>query len=524
MTDLLKAVKLYENLTPNLVMKLSALLFLSPTLLLSSLHAEDESVDLQFKVAEPITYPGQMYSSSDKLRLKLQAQQDETIAATTDYFFELYREALELRHEARAFLIMVEPILEEEAPIPPAQLHILQRNIPRHLKLRAKMMQIIETYRDVYKNEQSIYTPSQRIKVSALCLATALTLYDNFASAVKAYQENGQLRRLINRGDLAYGIDKDRLKEVVENFLSIDNRSEIRTIYDWIQDNEDSIIRVAVGDPQMEALYRHIVNSPSGKAIRESNKAKDFSRKLFAFTDRAVDGVTLTVEKSADSLSGLVGNSIGSVTFGEGALHKHPEVITDLSQTLKPLDILLDKTAYRLTDKFIPGYFGHVAIWLGTEEELKALGVWDSLKEEIQDKVRAGDCIVEALRSGVEMNGLQHFSNADDIAVIRQKAPLSEGMKRLMILSTVAQVGKEYDFNFDVETTHKIVCSELAYLVYPHHQWPTDKKLGRATISPDQVAIRAKTGGPFEVIRFYKEGQEQHEKRQLIFDETLADQ
>ena len=30
-------------------------------------------------------------------------------------------------------------------------------------------------------------------------------------------------------------------------------------------------------------------------------------------------------------------------------------------------DILLEKTPFRLTDKLIPGYWGHAAVWIGGE-------------------------------------------------------------------------------------------------------------------------------------------------------------
>ncbi|WP_374758519.1 YiiX/YebB-like N1pC/P60 family cysteine hydrolase [uncultured Deefgea sp.] len=56
------------------------------------------------------------------------------------------------------------------------------------------------------------------------------------------------------------------------------------------------------------------------------------------------------------------------------------------------------------------------------------------------------------------------------------------------ILTALAQVGKEYDFNFDVVMRQRIVCSELVYVVFPELPWPISKALGRDTISPDNVA------------------------------------
>jgi len=61
------------------------------------------------------------------------------------------------------------------------------------------------------------------------------------------------------------------------------------------------------------------------------------------------------------------------------------------------------------------------------------------------------------------------------------------------IILSLRQVGKDYDFNFDVETTDKIVCSEL---IYTGH-----------TISPDHVAEKTLNNGPLKLVTFYHDGE-----------------
>lgn len=159
---------------------------------------------------------------------------------------------------------------------------------------------------------------------------------------------------------------------------------------------------------------------------------------------------------------------------------------------MKPLDILMEKTPFRLTDKLIPGHYGHVAIWLGTEQQLKDLRVWDQIPAKIQNKVRSGHYIVEALRPGVEINTLEHFLNIDDMLVIRDtRSDVTDEYRRKAILQAVAQIGKAYDFNFDVLTHETIVCSEIAYVVFADIKWPLENTLNRYTISPDNVAQMA---------------------------------
>lgn len=99
---------------------------------------------------------------------------------------------------------------------------------------------------------------------------------------------------------------------------------------------------------------------------------------------------------------------------------------------------------------------------------------------------------------------VQPFLNADDLAVLREPN-MSIEQRREVVLHAFAQIGKKYDFNFDVETSNKIVCSELVYISYPHIDWPTGKVLGRYTISPDHIAAKTKSKD-LKLIVLYHEG------------------
>ena len=112
-----------------------------------------------------------------------------------------------------------------------------------------------------------------------------------------------------------------------------------------------------------------------------------------------------------------------------------------------------------------------------------------------------GKSVLEALRNGVQLNTLDKFMDVDDVAVLRINKMDIKAVER----RAFRQLGKEYDFNFDVETLDKIVCSELVYQVFTDINWPTDKAFGRYTISPDNVAIKAYKG-LFTPVLFYHDG------------------
>ena len=180
----------------------------------------------------------------------------------------------------------------------------------------------------------------------------------------------------------------------------------------------------------------------------------------------------------------------------------------------------MEKTPFRLTDKLIPGHFGHVAIWVGTERELKALDLWDHewIKPH-QEKIRRGASVLEALRDGVQLNTLEHFMDVDDVAVLRL-TELKENKETM--IRAFRQIGKSYDFNFDVETTDRIVCSELAYVVFTEVDWQTEKTLGRSTISPDHVAHKClQKPEEMKLILFYHDGQDLGADAATLFQKKI---
>ena len=120
-------------------------------------------------------------------------------------------------------------------------------------------------------------------------------------------------------------------------------------------------------------------------------------------------------------------------------------------------------------------------------------------------EIREGKVVLEALREGVVLNTVEHFMNVDDLAIVR-RSQLNRDQQKKYMLNAFRQLGKEYDFSFDVETLNKIVCSELVYQVFTDESWQTAEALGRATISPDAVIEKIKNSNSYELVLFYHQG------------------
>lgn len=350
-----------------------------------------------------------------------------------------------------------------------------------------------------------VHDPLARTQTK-LVLAAALMQHDDYALGVDPYFREKKLRKLLKEDHPAV---VGELDAAVERFLDPVRRLRVARAVVWYKAEGGQATDRSEDEMFLDEI---IVQSPGYQFFARALPDRLVARWLTG-SHAGVAFVTDLLSKTGSSMlntaSLVVGNTMGLVQTRSGYLKDLPaDVRAGLRVRLRPLDVLLEKTPFRLTDKSIPGHYGHVAVWVGDENELKALGVWeDPLVRPHHARIRAGASIVEALRPGVELNTLEQFLDIDDLLVIRKRMTTREET-RAGVLRAFAQIGKAYDFNFDVESDRKIVCSELAFVVFPEVNWPTTMVLGRNSISPDQVASRARADGPFAPVIVFHDGVE----------------
>ncbi len=363
------------------------------------------------------------------------------------------------------------------------------------------------------------------LKDFKVSLAASLLLLDNYAVALAPYFNNKSLRRSLfyDMPDTQWDV-RNEVKNIwlnYENFHQSSRLVQAAAIY------KEAQTAAALGGeatpppgPYLQELDDLIQKSLTFRELEEDSSQDGFLHRL-------VQKIKFLAKRPRDDwfrirfhttrlTSKVFGTSAGVFEFRDGKLNDLPkEKYKTLASRMKPLDILLEKTPFRLTDQFIPGYYGHVAVWVGTERELKEAGVWDELPDyykiareryayqgpPFQKAIRQGRHIIEALRSGVELNSLRQFLNIDDLAVLRprecredppsRQPCLSQSDQRKYLIEAFKQIGKEYDFNFNVNTEAQIVCSELAYRTFLKVDFNTSKTLGKHSISPDHVALKA---------------------------------
>lgn len=179
------------------------------------------------------------------------------------------------------------------------------------------------------------------------------------------------------------------------------------------------------------------------------------------------------------------------IRWGRGALNQNPQLLTEMKEKLRPLDILFERRTKYLSDRTTPGHWSHIAIWLGTEQSWRSLGIWDNPELAVfQRHIEKGYYILEVRRWGVVFSSAKEFSNLDEIAAIRVRTLSGRSPSRVkeVLLNLKDQLNKRFDHTFNALLTDRITPMDLVNLTYGAIAWPYERNFNRFVIRPDHMA------------------------------------
>ncbi|MCA9057611.1 MAG: hypothetical protein KDA85_03900 [Planctomycetaceae bacterium] len=186
------------------------------------------------------------------------------------------------------------------------------------------------------------------------------------------------------------------------------------------------------------------------------------------------------------------------------ALPEH--IRSELTSQLQPGDILVTRKEHALTNYFLPGFWPHVALYLGTVDQLKARGLdqqppfhsrWKSL---LDCDSTMENRVLESLKDGVRIRSLMCPLSSDAVAVLRPRLPadsITSALTRGMF-----HEGKPYDFDFDFTRSDRLVCTEVVYRSYEGIdglRFELTRRAGRLTLSAEDLLHQALRGEGFSV-------------------------
>lgn len=201
----------------------------------------------------------------------------------------------------------------------------------------------------------------------------------------------------------------------------------------------------------------------------------------------------------ADSRSETL-RRIGLIELRPGRLSRQAEARARLQAVLQPFDVLFFHSRNRMSGHLIPGHFTHGAIYLGSEAQLRAAGLWQHpALVPWRDRIAAGAVFLEAVDGGVRLAPAAVVLNTDAIVVLRP-----QGFDRpAALVRALSLTGTPFDMRFDATDPAALFCAELIGLVFPQAALPRTPVLDRETIVIDGIVAGALDGSlPFSVVGY----------------------
>ena len=165
-----------------------------------------------------------------------------------------------------------------------------------------------------------------------------------------------------------------------------------------------------------------------------------------------------------------------SIWVGDTKYINHPPAIghdriAEMTAQLQPGDIVLERENYWMSNAFLPGFWPHGILYVGTMDDIKALGLDKDPRVAqhlasyaLPDGHGHTRRVIEAISEGVCMSSMEEATDADYICAFRPRVPLE--VKKEAIARAFSHVDKPYDFAFDFFSSDKIVCTEVIHRCY----------------------------------------------------------
>lgn len=203
----------------------------------------------------------------------------------------------------------------------------------------------------------------------------------------------------------------------------------------------------------------------------------------------------VTMNKSLAHVMESAGRTASGVG-GRSEKRINAQIRQDLAETLMPGDVLITRHDLVLTNMFLPGYWPHAALYIGTPEQRDELGI--RINADKATRWQGDCCVLEALKDGVRFRPLSETLNVDHVVVLRPV--LSSRAIKHAIERVVLHEGKLYNFDFDFFNSEKLVCTEVIYRAFDGLEdlyFPLTLRSGRQTLSAEDILAYAECSQKF---------------------------
>lgn len=335
----------------------------------------------------------------------------------------------------------------------------------------------------------------------------ALVLVDAARFLREMFHDRPVVRSKLNEPDRVFGIPAGTYDLVQKSLTSPVHAWHLYHAFMYVSENRDMLAEMAETNAQRHLL--EIVNQLESRLdvtvdrfvlvrarVRSTSLNQRFGTGLLA---RALYGLQKCVSRLIADCYLKVGHQPGLPSTIEA----------EIEQQMRPGDVVIVRKEHAFTNYFLPGYWPHAALYLGSLSELQDLKLNETSLQPHWTQLESLDSsrqtrVLESMKDGVRFRSLSNPFRSDAIAVIRPR--LDREQVSTAIARGCQHANKPYDFDFDFTTADKLVCTEVVYRAFDQIgdiNFALTKRAGRLTLSAEDLLQMAVDGNGFDPLAVY---------------------
>ena len=400
--------------------------------------------------------------------------------------------------------LLVESIsTEEQGHFTPDQEYQVLSLLIVYWQSRNALLELVTSLR----RDEELYGPEGE-RTFLIAFAAALILVDAARFLRETVEGRPIVKRKLNEPNIEFGIPAGVYDTVQKSLTSNRHAWHLYHAIEYYRRHEGSLLSRVEQESALQPLI---------DIIQRLKHRLDVSLTQFA-------GVQLR-GRISQVTEGLRDKILGRAIYGLQKLgglavanryvkqgHK-PGLPTDIQeqfrQLLRPGDVIATRKEYALTNYFLPGYWPHVAVYLGNVEQTELLGIARQpsfLQHQLPGSVDATEqsFVLESMKDGVLVRSLASPFASDSISILRPQMELPVIGQSLV--RGLEHAGKSYDFSFDFSRSDQLVCTEVVYRSYDgmgQMKFSLVKRAGRMTLSGNDLVEMALNSQCLDVAAVY---------------------
>ena len=413
---------------------------------------------------------------------------------------ELHRGAITVLHLSRHFARMKQRATElvnsfqasRRGFFTPTEDEQTRHLLVSYWQSRNALFEVVSSFHHVDRFE----TP-QRPIAFVIAYAGALVLVDVARFLRENFHHRPVVRAKLNEPEPYFGIPQGTYDRIQKSLTSPVHAWHLYHAAAYVQLNQGRLQSIADSNSDLQSML-HIIRKLQGRMnvsieqfaiIRSREQLRSVSRRIGRdLLSRALYGLQKCVSR-------LIADRYVRADHQPG-LPTH--VDAELEQQLRPGDVIIVRKEHAFTNYFLPGYWPHAALYVGSLAEMRQLRLhehqnvspqWSNLEAVDPDR---SNRVLEAMKDGVRVRSLSCPFRSDAVTIIRPQ--LSPQQVAEAIGRGFFHADKPYDFDFDFARSDRLVCTEVVYRSFEGVggiEFELTRRAGRLTLAAEDLLQKA---------------------------------